>query len=52
MLIPVFEEGKINPVRNEEYLVKTVKECYQHTKKLLEDDRFRLAVSTWVRSWD
>lgn len=51
MLIPIFEEGKVIPVRNEEYLVKTIKECYQHTKKLLEDDKFRANTAAWVRSW-
>jgi len=51
MVIPVFEADKLIPVSSREYICKTVKECYQYTKKLLEDDTFRLAVSAWVRSW-
>lgn len=51
MLIPVFESGVLIPVSNREYLCKNIKECYNYTQTLLEDDTFRLAVSAWVRSW-
>lgn len=49
--IPVFKDGVLIPVSNTEYICKNVKECYQYTQRLLEDDKFRLAVSAWVRSW-
>lgn len=39
------------PVSNREYICKNIKECYNYTQTLLEDDTFRLAVSAWVRSW-
>ena len=51
MLIPVFESGLLIPVSNREYICKNIKECYNYTQTLLEDDTFRLAVSAWVRSW-
>lgn len=50
--IPVFEKGVLIPVSNRDYICKNMKECYQYTNKLLEDDEFRLAVSAWVRSWE
>lgn len=51
MLIPVFESGVLIPVSNRGYICKNIKECYNYTQTLLEDDTFRLAVSAWVRSW-
>lgn len=39
------------PVSNREYICKNIKERYNYTQTLLEDDTFRLAVSAWVRSW-
>ena len=51
MLIPVFESGVLIPVSNREHICKNIKECYNYTQTLLEDDTFRLAVSAWVRSW-
>lgn len=47
----VFESGVLIPVSNREYICKNIKECYNYTQTLLEDDTFRLAVSAWVRSW-
>ena len=51
MLIPVFESGVPIPVSNREYICNNIKEFYNYTQTLLEDDTFRLAVSAWVRSW-
>ena len=52
MLIPVFAEGQLIPVSNERYAVKRPKDCYEHMKKLLEDDKFRANTAAWVRSLD
>lgn len=51
MSIPVFTDGEVIPTSNYDYNVKTPKECYEYTKKLLEDDVFRQNVAKWVRTW-
>lgn len=51
MIIPVFTDGEIIPTSNYDYLVKKPVDCYHYVKKLLEDDKFRLNVANWVRTW-
>lgn len=51
MSIPVFTEGETIPTSNYDYIVHRPIDRYNHVKKLLEDDEFRLNVARWVRTW-
>ena len=51
MSIPIFTEGETIPTSNYDYIVHRPIDCYNHVKKLLEDDEFRLNVARWVRTW-
>lgn len=41
MSIPVFTEGETIPTSNYDYIVHRPIDCYNHVKKLLEDDEFK-----------